>query len=143
MKKLKVRWKPLLIILILFLAWLLCPSAATVTGINEYEDSITRIELIPRPGSSDPKIELTTQEEIDEILHWFSSRKVRPAFNLGAGSMVAVRFFTETGETLRIDVKDFGLGVFYVSGPLGPDSKRCALLRPSWLDPFWKTQLGW
>ena len=110
--------KRVLVILaaVLLVGWLLLPSAAELSGLTEYaSNGISRIVLVPRPGSDDPEVEITEPEEIAEILSWFSSVKVRPGIFGGGGSGLAVRFYSDDDSFFRIDITE--MRAYHMSGP--------------------------
>ena len=112
--------KRVLVILaaILLIGWCLLPSAAELSGLTEYaSNGISRIVLVPRPGSDDPKVEITEPEEIAQILSWFSSVKVRPGIFGGGGSGLAVVFHADEDSLFRIDITE--MRAYHMSGPSG------------------------
>lgn len=143
MLKKKLFWIPLAVLLLLFIVWLLLPTAAEATGLDEYgAEDITHIVLVPRPGSGDPQIELTSPEEIGAVLDWFSGAKVRTTHSGADGSMVAVLFYMGEDEYIRIDIQSHRKDAYVVSGPLGDGNKNLICIRPRAFDHFWTNLLG-
>lgn len=132
------------LLLLLFIVWLVLPTAAEATGLDEYDtEDITHIVLVPRPGSGDPQIELTSAEEIGVVLDWFSGVKVRTARSGAAvGSTAAVLFYTNENEKIRIDIQSHRKDAYVVSGPLGDGHKNLVCIRPRVFEHFWTDLLG-
>lgn len=119
--------------IVLLVGWLLLPNAADASGLTEFAaQGIDKITLYPRYGSGDPEIEITSADDIEEILSWFSSLKLRPTMTRFGGNGLFVVFSSRLGNSMAISVKNYYTQL-YISSP------QCETMKALWnnYDAFW------